>query len=62
MDIIIVSIIIAAAALYIGNMFYKKFKAARSGEDGCTCSSCPGGGCCSAGMAKKNYELKNGFV
>ncbi|MCD6585751.1 MAG: FeoB-associated Cys-rich membrane protein [Desulfobacteraceae bacterium] len=56
MDIIIVSIIIAAATLYCGNTFFQKFMANRSGKkkSGCTCSSCPGGGCCSAGPAKKN--------
>jgi len=48
MDILIVSIIILAAALYIGNMFYKKFKAARSGKNGCGCSACPEGGGCNA--------------
>ena len=74
MDIIIVSIIISAAALYCGNTFFQKFTADRSGknESGCICSSCPGGGCCSAGPAKKgpakkgpaknNYEVKNDSV
>ena len=46
MDIIIVSIIIAAAVLYSGNIFFKKFKAVRSGKNGCGDCSCGAEGTC----------------
>ncbi|MBC2715192.1 MAG: FeoB-associated Cys-rich membrane protein [Desulfobacteraceae bacterium] len=57
MDIIIVSIIIAAAALYIGNIFFQKFKAARSGKSGCGCSTCPEGKNCNAAYPSSNNSL-----
>lgn len=40
MENIIIVIIIAVAAIYVGKKFYKTYKAAESGGCGCTCESC----------------------
>lgn len=48
MDIMIVLIIIAAAVLYSGNIFFQKCRANRSRKNGCSCSLCPKGGSCNA--------------
>ncbi|MBW2220056.1 MAG: hypothetical protein JRF40_11280 [Deltaproteobacteria bacterium] len=40
MDGIIVFIIVTLAAAYIGNLFYKKVKAAGTEENSCCCSTC----------------------
>ncbi|MDO9262694.1 MAG: hypothetical protein Q7U02_01930 [Desulfosalsimonadaceae bacterium] len=45
MDIAIVSMIVLAAALYLGNAGYQKLKAAKSGKTSCGCSGSGCGGC-----------------
>ncbi len=40
MENIIIFIIIAVAAIYVGRKFYKTYKAVESGGCGCTCKSC----------------------